>query len=91
MARKLTMSTAEAAEYIGLAEYTLRASRTNRSERYAFTTPPFVQERKGGQVLYLVSDLDAWIKANRHVREPRKRPRQDRGRPYSREPKGKVG
>lgn len=75
MPKKRVFSTREAAEYIGVSEYTLRLSRSNSAarEKLALVAPPYVQVRPGGKVTYLLEDLDDWLAANK--RDPRGRPR----------------
>ncbi len=78
--QKRIFSTAEAAEYIGISESTLRLSRSKakHAAKLKFVGPPHVQASDGGKVIYMREDLDAWLAANKH--DPRGRPRKDRAR-----------
>ena len=67
MPREL-LTEAEAAALLRLSPGTLKQWRTNK--RHAGKAPPYIQ-RGRGRVLYLRSDLLAWINAHRHQPEQR--------------------
>jgi hypothetical protein len=56
------MTTAEAANYIGLSAYILRIARSRiTKQRTAIKSPPFI--KIGGRYFYDRHDLDAWLAA----------------------------
>lgn len=58
------MSSADAAEYLGLSESTLRQSRMDGRRENRIPPPPFV--KVGKKILYLRDDLDTWLESHRH-------------------------
>lgn len=57
----ITLSTPEAADYIGMSEVWLRQGRCMGKEGH----PPYV--KMGRSIRYLRADLDAWLASRRHA------------------------
>lgn len=60
---RITFSEAEAAEYVGLAQSTLRKARIQANRPGHISAPPFLQI--GRRIRYLKNDLDHWLAAQR--------------------------
>ena len=60
-----TLTTKQAAMYLGIAESTLRLGRMNGVRFNRLPPPPFI--KMGRKVAYLKRDLDQWIQARRVV------------------------
>lgn len=72
MPKKRTFSTEEAAEFLGVSVSTLETARSRAADRQRYKGPPYLQEAKGGRVVYLLEDLEAYLAKNK--RDPRGRP-----------------
>jgi hypothetical protein len=58
-----TLSTLQAAEYLGVAEISLRQGRCDGYRQGRMQPPPYC--RIGRKILYLRDDLDKWLESHR--------------------------
>lgn len=60
---KRGFSSKEAAEYLGIAESTLRQTRMDGNRENRIFPPPFI--KCGKKIIYLRDDLDHWLEMHR--------------------------
>lgn len=60
---KRGFSSKEAAEYLGIAESTLRQGRMDGRRENRILPPPYI--KCGKKIIYLRDDLDLWLEAHR--------------------------
>ena len=75
------VSEEEAARFLGISRSSLRKGRMAGRRAAQMSSPPFV--KMGRRVLYLIDDLESWLRGLRNVNDLKAKPVQSAGRSRS--------